>query len=352
MAMTVLCVRNGEKELALEDASQKVEDVENHDRKSGNGTPFDNGVPFPLFRSWFSTSSIFCEASSSAISFSPFRELPRFMLFGPYRRPLKPVVARNGDGGVSRSSSLDPRGSRRSLMATRRWTVASGKAQQAMWISKSKPDSVSPQFAIFDIKVDVGFDGMRKVPDTLPGLKSTNSEPIECRSLGNVINLNIANVEDPFVHLVGRPTKETLHFRRPETSNLIVKTFVEPVSALSALGVGPNNNILIDGKLVSALGVSSCDAYSESGPCDVNGQTSIVKVGFKTSAIVYLQVDMPVSLKQSSRLTAWKAKARMADLLIPPPNLFQIDDVGSAVGANEVILTPVEEDVVPPPQEP
>ncbi|KAF4378303.1 hypothetical protein F8388_010742 [Cannabis sativa] len=131
----------------------------------------DNGVQFPLFRP--------------------------FVLFGPYRRPLKPVVARNGDGGVSRSSSLDPCGSRRSLMATRRWTVASGKAQQAMWISKSKPDSLLPQFAIFDIKVDVGFDGMRKVPDTLP-----------------------------------------------------------------------------------------------------------VKVGFKTSATVYLQVDMPVSLRQSSRLTA------------------------------------------------
>ncbi|KAF4375862.1 hypothetical protein G4B88_002209 [Cannabis sativa] len=213
----------------------------------------DNGVQFPLFRPWFSTSSTFREVSSSASSFSPFRELPRFVLFGPYRRPLKPVVARNGDGGFSRSSSLDPCGSRRSLMATRRWTVASGKAQQAMWISKSKPDSLLPQFAIFDIKVDVGFDGMRKVPDTLPGLKSTNPEPIECRSLGNVINLNIENVEDPFVHLVGRPTKETFHFGRPETSNLI---------------------------------------------------TSVVKVGFKTSAIVYLQVDMPVSLRQSSRLTA------------------------------------------------
>ncbi|KAF4378301.1 hypothetical protein F8388_010740 [Cannabis sativa] len=104
----------------------------------------DNGVQFPLFRPWFSTSSTFREVSSSASSFSPFRELPRFVLFGPYRRPLKPVVARNGDGGVSRSSSLDPCGSRRSLMATRRWTVASGKAQQALWISKSKPDSLLP----------------------------------------------------------------------------------------------------------------------------------------------------------------------------------------------------------------
>uniref|UniRef100_A0A803QME3 Uncharacterized protein n=1 Tax=Cannabis sativa TaxID=3483 RepID=A0A803QME3_CANSA len=213
--------------------TQVVLQEDNPASRSSVSSPFtvasDNGVPFPLFRSWFSTSSTFCEASSSAGSFLPFRDLPCFVLFGPYRRPLKPVVARNGDGGVSRSSSLDPRGSRRSLMATRRWTVASGKAQQAMWISNSKPDSVFPQFAIFDIKADVGFEGIRKVPDTLPGLKSTNSEPIECRSLGNVINLNIANVEDPFVHLVGRPTKETFHFRRPETSNLSVKTFVEPI---------------------------------------------------------------------------------------------------------------------------
>uniref|UniRef100_A0A803QGQ6 Uncharacterized protein n=1 Tax=Cannabis sativa TaxID=3483 RepID=A0A803QGQ6_CANSA len=143
--------------------------------------------------------------------------------------------------------------------------------------------------------------------------------------------------------LVVEPTNETMHIGRLEIFNFNKKTLVEPVSAL---GVGPNRNVVIDG------GSGPCDAYSESGSCDVNGQTSIVKAVTKTSANVSLQVDMPVPSGQSSRLTAWKAKARLADLSIPPTNLFQINDVGSTVGAIEVNLTPVEEDDGPPPQEP
>ncbi|KAF4346948.1 hypothetical protein G4B88_031587 [Cannabis sativa] len=95
---------------------------------------------------------------------------------------------------------------RQSSMATRRGALTWGRAQQAMWISKLKPEREVPQAAISGIKVDVGVDGMRKVPNTLPGLKSSNLEPIEYRSLENVSNLNKANVEDLNVQLVGRPT--------------------------------------------------------------------------------------------------------------------------------------------------
>uniref|UniRef100_A0A803PS42 CCHC-type domain-containing protein n=1 Tax=Cannabis sativa TaxID=3483 RepID=A0A803PS42_CANSA len=72
----------------------------------------------------------------------------------------------------------------------------------------------------------------------------------------------------------------------------------------------------------------------------------------RTSANVSPLVPNPISSGLSARLTAWKARARLPDIVIPPSNVFHCEDVGSAVGATDAFLTPVEEIVVSPPQEP
>uniref|UniRef100_A0A803PHD1 Uncharacterized protein n=1 Tax=Cannabis sativa TaxID=3483 RepID=A0A803PHD1_CANSA len=55
---------------------------------------------------------------------------------------------------------------------------------------------------------------------------------------------------------------------------------------------------------------------------------------------------------QSARLTTWKAKSQLLDIALPLKIDVLIEDEGSAMGVQDDVLTPVEEDGVPPPQEP
>ncbi|KAM6556074.1 hypothetical protein CsatB_003093 [Cannabis sativa] len=108
-------------------------------------------------------------------------------------------------------------------------------------------------------------------------------------------------------------------------------------------GTGPN------GGARDTNGVQSSDNYSEE-PLD--SEEVAKRGGALSPTIMPPQSDFPVSVGQSFRLTAWKAKARLADVSIPPSNVISLEDVGSVVGANAVKMTPVEEDDVPPPKEP
>ncbi|KAF4400405.1 hypothetical protein G4B88_018747 [Cannabis sativa] len=86
----------------------------------------DNGIPFPLFGSWLSTSSTYRDVFSSANSFSPCPDHSGYALFSPFRRPSKVVALVHGDGGFRRTSSILSRGSRRSGMVTKRGFLSAG----------------------------------------------------------------------------------------------------------------------------------------------------------------------------------------------------------------------------------
>uniref|UniRef100_A0A803QLL1 DUF4283 domain-containing protein n=1 Tax=Cannabis sativa TaxID=3483 RepID=A0A803QLL1_CANSA len=107
-------------------------------------------------------------------------------------------------------------------------------------------------------------------------------------------------------------------------------------------GVGPSGiNPVVSGEN---------DGFGESDEPFMDDESTPVSTN-NLSAGRSQNVDKPVSTDQSKRLSAWKKKARLADIAIPKKNHVLINDLGSVVGGPVDIVTPMEEVESPPPQE-
>ncbi|KAF4392526.1 hypothetical protein G4B88_005485 [Cannabis sativa] len=210
----------------------------------------DNGIPFPLFGSWLSTSSTYRDVFSSANSFSPCRDHSSYALFAPFRRPSKAVALDHGDGGFRRTGSILSRGSRRSGMVTKRGSLSAGTSHPSEWVSKSRPAGGVPLPSKSGREGAVEFAQMEKESELFPGIEPPITEAIEDRSLMIVPNLNLCE-KDGVNSLVDRAQVEPISAGGPNVGiepigvnylnkeNLNITSFGDKRGDVGLIDVGP-----------------------------------------------------------------------------------------------------------------